>query len=163
MRYLLLFLCLSSCAFGQTKKPTHIASEFNRLSSAPPANEEPAPPKIKVYFDCTCDDTAGARYATALRDLIASSPRYVASTTFEDPATLPGENYPRFHWVVSAASINVADSSGAIRTAISVVIRAGRDIFMSQSVFLCGENAVAGCAADTLASLDSKAANWKYK
>src|ERR1700761_7607140 len=35
--------------------------------------------KIPIFFQCTCDDPVGSRIATAVRDLIATSPRYFKS------------------------------------------------------------------------------------
>ncbi len=35
--------------------------------------------KIPIFFQCTCDDPVGSRLATAVRDLIAVSPRYFKS------------------------------------------------------------------------------------
>jgi hypothetical protein len=35
--------------------------------------------KIPIFFQCTCDDPVGSRTATAVRDLIAISPRYFKS------------------------------------------------------------------------------------
>jgi hypothetical protein len=35
--------------------------------------------KIPIFFQCTCDDPVGSRIATAIRDLIATSPRYFKS------------------------------------------------------------------------------------
>ena len=35
--------------------------------------------KIPIFFQCTCDDPVGSRLATAVRDLIATSPRYFKS------------------------------------------------------------------------------------
>ena len=35
--------------------------------------------KIPIFFQCTCNDPVGSRIATAVRDLIAISPRYFKS------------------------------------------------------------------------------------
>src|SRR5438874_7295835 len=41
-----------------------------------------SPPKTGIKFICTCTDSVGARYATAVRDLIATSPRYKPAAEF---------------------------------------------------------------------------------
>ena len=37
----------------------------------------PAPPRIRVRFTCTCDNSLSRMYATRFRDLLATNPRYV--------------------------------------------------------------------------------------
>jgi hypothetical protein len=41
------------------------------------------PTRIPVVFDCNCDDAVGSLYATAFRDLLAASPRYIETREAE--------------------------------------------------------------------------------
>jgi len=157
MRYLLLLLCLNSCAFAQAKKQD--LPEFRKLSPVSQiANAESAPPKTKVKFICTCNDDVGAKFATALRDLLAASPRYM-ETDDDNDKIFPNVKQ-RFVWVLSIVSVDASPGNPGSATAMSTVLLGG-PIFLKQQEYLCGTNNVKHCAEDTFSYLDSTAANWK--
>lgn len=89
-------------------------------------------PKFRIYFDCTCGDPIGAKYATAFRDLLASSPRYEeASVSQEKPKA--GEKYGTYKWTVSVVSVK-ADEKGS-STALSLVLEIGNYSSTNQCKF----------------------------
>jgi hypothetical protein len=107
--------------------------------------------KTKVKIDCTCNDAVGARFATALRDVVASSPRYVETPLSNEP----GKDAP-WHWVISIVSVDGELNNPNVSTALSIVILVGDDIFMSQFVQVCGSEKIKDCAAHTFASFDAE-------
>lgn len=97
----------------------------------------------------------GARYATVVRDLIAKSPRYVATSVFTS-GTVEGKDLV-WNYGIRVLSVDDGTTQKGIATAVSVVITIG-DIYISQLVETCGSLHVDDCAADTLAFLDKNAA-----
>jgi hypothetical protein len=125
MKYLALLLLLSNTAFGQASGSV----------------------KLKIKFVCTCDDSVGVRYATALRDLIAKSPRYVETNDFSEGTSR--------HLGIRVVSVDQDDDHTGRSTAMSIVFTSGSDVYLTHAVQTCGINRVESCAADTLADLDS--------
>lgn len=135
MKYLLLFLCFSSCAFGQSKP-------------------EVMPHKIKVHLNCTCEDVVGSKYATALRDLIATSPRYIAADNFVDgTGTTAVWNYG-----LRIVTLDPSNGKTGVSTVIAVTITWG-PIFLDSLVQTCGDEVAKSCASSTFASLDKDVSN----
>lgn len=130
MKTLALLLCLlSSCAIGQTV------------------------PKIGVKFVCTCNDMVGARYATAIRDLIAVSPRYAAANDFvEGPA-----NARVFNMGIRAITLDPQVGSPGNGTAVAVTITWGY-LYINNILQICTSESVKECAENTIASFDAAVA-----
>ena len=108
--------------------------------------------RIKVKFECTCDDQVGKQYATALRDSLATSPRYVEMVAESEPKS-EGSKDKVFHFVISVVSMDTASPAAGRQEAMSVVITAGSAI-LDQRVLVCGVEVVTHCSAATLANLD---------
>ena len=108
--------------------------------------------RIKVRFSCSCEDQVGARYATALRDLLASSPRYTETPYASEPKG-PDSKEKIYHWEIQVVSIDVDDPALGHQSALSVVFMVD-DVLLSHHIQTCGASVVSQCAATTLASLD---------
>lgn len=92
----------------------------------------------------------GARYATALRDVITRSPRY--QLTDSQSEGVGKEKVP--NWALQIVSIDDEPSSRGHSTAISVVLEI-EGFVITQPIQICGEEKIDGCAATTLASFDA--------
>jgi hypothetical protein len=104
-------------------------------------------PKIPVFFQCTCDDPVGSRIATAVRDLIAVSPRYFKSGS---DITRQGSNvFP----VWSIRIVTRDTDENATATMVAVAVTRGL-FFETLSVQSCGSFRVKECAEGILADLD---------
>jgi|SRR5579872_4325761 len=109
------------------------------------------PSRTKLYFTCQCDDDVAARFASAFRDILATSPRYVA--TDEPSETVPGAQYPQLHWHFVVVSLDISNGSGS-STALSEVLLLRNGFYMTQWVQGCGREKVADCAQTAFASID---------
>jgi hypothetical protein len=108
---------------------------------------QPPVPKIPVFFQCTCDDPVGSRIATAVRDLIATSPRYFKSGS---EFTRQGANvFP----IWSIRMVTRDTDENATRSIIAVAVTKGL-FFETLSVQSCGSLRVKECAEGILADLD---------
>lgn len=104
-------------------------------------------PKIPVFFQCTCDDPVGSRIATAVRDLIAVSPRYFKSGS--DFSRQGANVFPI--WSIRVVTRDTDEN--ASRTMIAVALTRGL-FFETLSVQSCGSLRVKECAEGILADLD---------
>jgi hypothetical protein len=103
--------------------------------------------KIPIFFQCTCDDPVGSRIATAVRDLIATSPRYFKSG---GDFTQEGANvFPI--WSIRVVTRDTDEN--ASRSIIAVATTRGL-LFETLSVQTCGSSRVKECAEGILADLD---------
>jgi hypothetical protein len=103
--------------------------------------------KIPIFFQCTCDDPVGSRIATAVRDLIATSPRYFKSGS---DFTRQGSNvFPI--WSIRVVTRDTDEN--ASRSMIAVALTRGL-FFENLSVQSCGSLRVKECAEGILADLD---------
>lgn len=109
-------------------------------------------PKIKVVFECSCDDPVGSLFATAFRDALANSPRYIETDKAEikDSAGKTVE----FHFKISVVSVDGGTSNSGISTALSDVFLVGDNFYLNNMVQSCGRDRIALCAASLLSSLD---------
>jgi hypothetical protein len=113
---------------------------------------QPSVPKIPVFFQCTCDDPVGSRIATAVRDLIATSPRYFKSGS---EFNQQGANvFPI--WSIRVVTRDTDEN--ASRTMIAVAFTRGL-FFEALSVQSCGSLRVRECAEGILADLDRQITN----
>ena len=128
MRYTALFSCLVGCSLpvsAQVKQP--------------------------VYFSCSCSDRVGQLYATAFRDLLATTPRYKAI----DAAISGTGKDAKYNLALRVVSMD-PDGSDSTRTVLAVTITLG-PIYLNTLIQRCGKDVIEGCAKDTLASLDEEA------
>jgi len=104
--------------------------------------------KTLVEFKCTCEENLSLRYAAAVRDLLAKSPRY------EEVHANSGIFYS---WQVSVVSSGLSDRdrTNSDSIALSVVVTKG-GFLMTHAVLLCGSGRLQGCAENTLAALDKE-------
>jgi hypothetical protein len=103
--------------------------------------------KIPIFFQCTCDDPVGSRIATAVRDLIATSPRYFKS---EGDFSQQGASvFP----IWSIRMVTRDTDENASRSLIGVALTRGL-LFETISVQSCGSSRVKECAEGILADLD---------
>jgi hypothetical protein len=115
-------------------------------AQAPPTS----PSRIPVAFACQCSDPVGALYATAFRDLLASSPRFVEYPN--EMEILNGKVH--VNWDISVISVDPSVHSVGNSTALSVVLLVGGTAFITQLAQSCPRAEVKNCAADTLSLLD---------
>ena len=103
--------------------------------------------KIPVFFQCTCDDPVGSRIATAVRDLIATSPRY-----FKSGSEFAGQGANVFPiWSIRMVTRDTGEN--ASQSMIAVAVTRGL-FFETLSVQSCGSLRVKECAGGILADLD---------
>jgi len=108
--------------------------------------------RVKVKFSCDCDDQVGALYATALRDSLAASPRFVETPDESEPKG-DGSKDRLYHLVIQVVSVDIENPPGGHQTALSVIFTFAGTV-LGQRVQVCGASSVAQCAASTLASFD---------
>jgi hypothetical protein len=110
-----------------------------------------APTKTGIYIDCTCEDAIGALYATALRDVVANSPRYRLARFARERSA----DYQSFteNFVIHIVTVDINRDRPGVSTAISVAYSM-TDIFLGNSVQTCGRERVQVCAETTLADAD---------
>lgn len=115
------------------------------------------PKKTPVYFGCTCADPVGALYATAFRDLLASSPRYIEASEAQpvNGRDRTGSPIYTYNWHVSVVSEDPSIGDTGNSAALSIVILVGDSYFNTQYVQSCPRAKVAQCAADTFSELDA--------
>ncbi len=118
------------------------------VTSAAPGQ---APAKKAIKFQCTCDDSVGVRYATAMRDLIAASPRYKSATEF----TVGEGKGSVWNLGVRVVSIDPTVGKTGNSTVLSVVLTVG-PLYMTSYVQVCTSDGVSSCAADTFAEIDQE-------
>ena len=97
-----------------------------------------------------CDDSVGARYATALRDLIAGSPRF-ALVSEEDWKTAKPSNFARLTIHVSTLD---PDTPSAGRQAAIAWALTSDGIYVTASLQICGSNVITVCAEQTVSKID---------
>lgn len=108
--------------------------------------------KIAVKFSCSCSDTVGRAYATALRDALAESPRYREVYTAIEK--LPNGNTVD-HWHIIAVSVDPSQSKSGYSTAIAITFLFGNTYFLTEEVKSCGMERVKECAQDTISDFDN--------
>jgi hypothetical protein len=109
--------------------------------------------RIPVYFSCTCSDPVGSLYATAFRDLLATSPRYIEGGS---PETISPDGNKVHRWHLSVVSEDPSVGQTGEGAAISVVFLIGKDLFVTNYVQACHKDLVPQCAAKTMAFLDKE-------
>lgn len=110
------------------------------------------PVHIPIYFECQCDDDSAARFASAFRDIIATSPRYTMAGAAQEQ--LPGEKYQTPHWHLKVLSLDTTQDNSGAGTALSEVLLIGDNLYITQSIQLCGRNKAVECAQSAFAMLD---------
>ncbi len=130
------------------------------LAGAPKAGAQ-EPKRIKVVFECQCDDDVGRLYATAFRDLLASSPRFVEATNSAEVDS--NGAIIDFNWKVVVVSIDPSDNKRGDRTAMSVVFLRGNSTFVTSLVQTAGRLRVEDAARSALSHLDSEVHAWNAK
>jgi hypothetical protein len=108
--------------------------------------------KTPIYIDCACDDQVGQLYATALRDAVATSPRFTEASVKEVKS--PDGKTSVYNLVLAIVTLDVETPPGGHSTAISAVLLMGNNFLFAQWVQACGRNVVQSCAEATLANLD---------
>ena len=112
--------------------------------------------KTPIAFTCTCKDDAGALFATALRDVIAASPRYYLADMADDKDA-KGNSITKWH--LSAVSIDANSSSPGNKTAISIVTSLGGTYLMDNAIQICGKDVAKSCAEGIFSDLDQMITN----
>ena len=121
------------------------------MYARPQAQDQQNQKRIPVFFLCNCGDEVGKLYATALRDLLAKSPRYVETA---DPDLTRGtvDGPPKLSVVVTSI-----DPTGEGKSmAHSEVGLLGSSTYLYSTVGWCPKAQVDHCAASTLAALDDQ-------
>ena len=109
-------------------------------------------PKTPVVFDCDCTDSVGSQYATAVRDLLAASPRYTLAFTAEEKGK---DGKPTtFRWHIKGLSLDPSSNNNGQDSVISVVLLVGDGIYMTQQVQWCPQSKIQSCAAGTVSFMD---------
>lgn len=104
-----------------------------------------------MRFICSCSDPVGQLYATAFRDLLATSSRFVLETGFDKNGGSPPAPPSILVSVVSLDPFH--DGSAA---PLSEAYFVGVATFLSHTVSWCPRDRVAHCAESTLASVDDQ-------
>jgi hypothetical protein len=107
--------------------------------------------KIRVKVICSCDDNVGQMYASALRDALATSPRY--KETSEDSFKKPDGTIAYYPFTIDAVSLDPSGNNNGQETVVSVALTVG-SMYLTNLVQYCPVAKVAECAHRALASLD---------
>jgi hypothetical protein len=110
--------------------------------------------RTKIFFECTCNDPVGALYATAFRDLLATSPRYAEASEAVEKDNSGKVASLNWHFVV--VSIDPSSANDGRSTVLSEVFLIGKDIYLFNRVQSFGRSSVQDAAKSTLASLDKE-------
>lgn len=116
--------------------------------------EAQIPKKIlsKVVISCTCQDSVGILYHSALKDAIALSPRFALSTLLEEKTSAKSGG----HFIhISVVSIDDSVSGSSDSVALSVAYLVGDAVFLGQQVQTCNKFNLTACATATLSGLDA--------
>ena len=137
---------------------TALCAALLLLCSCPGLFSQTKHPSVRIVFECQCQDDTGTRFAAAFRELLAASPRYAEVTdAIEHPA---GDKTVLFNWHVKAVSVDGSTSATGANAAISLVLLRGEDIFVTQSVQICGRLRAESCARSAFAKLDDRISAW---
>jgi hypothetical protein len=109
--------------------------------------------RVKVKFSCDCSDQVGSLYATALRDSLAASPRFVETADDSEPKS-DGSKDRLYHLVIQVVSVDIENPPEGRQSALSVVFTFAGSL-LGQRVQVCGAQSVVQCVASTLASFDN--------
>jgi hypothetical protein len=113
---------------------------------------------VKLMFECQCKDDTGSRFAAAFQELLEASPRYAAAEeAVEEPA---GENVVVYNWHLKVISVDGSSTASGANAALSLVLLRGEDIFVWQSVQMCGRQRADACARSAFATMDDRIATW---
>jgi hypothetical protein len=123
----LLFLCCSIPAVGQTQKTA-------------------------IAFECECTDAVGSQYATKVRDLLTTSPRY-SLTTIAEEKDKEGKTSV-YHWQIKVVSLDPSQNSIGQNAVLAIVLLFGDSFYLTHSVQWCPLLKVSDCAASTISSMD---------
>ena len=104
-------------------------------------NAQQPPAKTPLVIVCDCDDLNSRTLETAVRDVVAGSPRYYEVHPDREDKTA-------YYRLVLVALDDTPQS-----IAVSVVVLHG-DSFMTSAVRICGINRMAWCAGTILSSAD---------
>jgi hypothetical protein len=108
---------------------------------------------MKVFFSCSCDDPVGRLYATAFRDILASSPRFIETTQDEEKGA--DGKISQFNWSIRAVSVDPTDNDSGYSTAISVAFVLGNTYYITNTIQTCGRTHAQDAARGTLSFLDA--------
>lgn len=103
-------------------------------------------PRTRVVFKCDCDDPVAQRYATEIRDILATSPRYQEGSSHD----VDGDGKPLKEWTISVVAASMPPKAAAISIAFTY-----GDILADQNVQVCGMNKVKECAEAAVSMLDA--------
>lgn len=128
------------------------------VCSCPALFSQTKHPSVRVVFDCQCQDDTGARFAAAFKELLAASPRYAeVPEAVEYPA---GDNKVVYNWHVKVVSVDGSANASGANAAISLVLLRGEDIFVTQSVQVCGRLRADACARSAFMKMDDRISAW---
>ena len=126
------------------------------VCSCPALFSQAKHPSVKLMFECQCKDDTGSRFGAAFEELLEASPRYAAvAEAIEQPA---GGKTVVFHWHVKAVSVDGSANGSGASAAISLVLLRGEDIFVAQTVQVCGRQKADACARSAFAKMDDRIA-----
>jgi hypothetical protein len=105
--------------------------------------------RLKVAFDCTCSDKTGSLFATAFRDALANSPRYIEGQSSEKY-----EGKTIYNLKVSAVSVSLDDQGDSAAIAETFLI--GDTYYVNTLIQTCIAPKAKSCADGLLAMLDAE-------
>jgi hypothetical protein len=100
--------------------------------------------KTAISFTCTCNDATGTLFATAFRDLLATSPRYSEETK---------ETKDVYAFRLMVVSLDPTVAKDGYQSVLAVVFVMG-SVYISEQVQTCGMASTKTCAERTLAFVD---------
>jgi hypothetical protein len=119
------------------------------------ANQDPetltaqtTPRKERVQVIClnSDGDTVGSRVCTALRDRIASSPRYTLTNSDKDST-----------WGVHIASVSVEDGvTSSLSYTLTLFTNPLEEMFIASGAQFCGSTKIDSCAAALMSEMDGR-------
>jgi hypothetical protein len=112
--------------------------------------------KTTVYFHCNCTDSVGGQLATAFRDQLATSPRFVQTTDRNDQNA--------WHLTVISMDPDKDETSDNHNwTVYADTITMGPVTYITNGIHSCGARRVNDCAATLLSNLDQVIIEWNQQ
>lgn len=115
------------------------------------AQDSNAQVRIPVKFECNCTDEVGQLYATAFRDVLAKSPRFIADAGFQKGG---GSSDGPPSILVNVVSLDPFNQGQA--SALSIAFLLGNTTYLTHIVRWCPKDRASSCAASTFAEMDDQ-------
>lgn len=131
---------------------TVMNAQVSAVSQSAQGSATPNRNKIGIRFVCECDDMTGQTFATAFRDLLATSPRYYETSAVSG---IYPDGKERTNLQVKVVSVDITQDNSESSSAIAAVFLIGDTVYLTQIVARFGRHHASEEASVMLSSLDN--------